>query len=97
MAKQHEAPEMWREYQRIKLKLIILVLGWLPFGALLLEVSSLNHVLEPVTFLLIPYMVFGTYTLLRFLLYRCPTCSVSFFGGQLHRRTCPKCGIPINK
>ena len=88
---------MWRGYRRIKLRLIILVLGWMPFGILLLEISSLNRRLEPITFLMIAYLVYMFVTMLQYLSYRCPNCDVSLFGRQLYRRTCPGCGILINK
>jgi len=97
MKKQNEAPKMWSGYRRIKLRLIILALGWMPFGVLLLEISSLNRRLESITFLMIAYWVYLIVTMLQYLSYRCPNCDVSLFGRQLYRRTCPGCGILINK
>jgi len=49
---------MWREYRRIKLRLIILGLGWMPFGFVVLEVSNLNRRLEPITLLMFPYFFY---------------------------------------
>jgi hypothetical protein len=97
MKKQNEAPPKWREYRRIKLRLIILALGWMPFVVVVLEVSTLNRRLEPITILMFPYLLYTMYVMLRFQLYRCPNCGVSLFVLQLYRRTCPGCGIPINK
>jgi hypothetical protein len=97
MKKQNESPTMWREYRRIKLRLIILALGWMPFGFLLLEVSTLNRQLEPITLLMFPYFVYTMFILMRFQSYRCPNCGVSLFVGRFFRRTCKGCGIQINK
>ncbi len=100
MTKQDEAasPELWAGYRRVKRRLIILALGWMPFGFLLLEISTLNRRLEPVTFLLIAYMAYLFITLLQFETYRCPKCGASLFLRlQLFPRKCAGCGIPINK
>ena len=100
---------MWKEYRRIKQRLIILVLGWFPFGALILGLSSLAHWLYKfglIKFssvlgifnlvLFISYMAFWMVTEFQYQGYRCPNCDVSFRGRQRYRRTCPECGIPIN-
>jgi hypothetical protein len=101
---------MWKEYRRIKQRLILLILGWFPFGILVFGISSLSDwlckfglikfgfVLGIFNLVLgISYMVFAMVTWLQYISYRCPSCDVSFRGRQLYRRTCPECGIPINK
>jgi len=95
--KQKETPKMWKEYRRIKLRLIILFLAWMPLGFLILKLSSLNHRLEPVSLLLFAYMGYIGFTLIQVMTYRCPNCDTSLFGRRLYPRTCPGCGIPINK
>lgn len=89
---------MWAGYRRVKRRLIILALGWIPFGFLLLEISTLNRLLEPITFLMVVYLVWLMVTLLQFETYRCPKCGVSLFLRlPLFPRKCAGCGIPINK
>jgi hypothetical protein len=100
---------VWKEYRRVKRRLIILVLGWLPFGFLIVGVASLVHwlykigfvkfgfVLEKSNFVLgISYMAFAMVTLFQYQLFRCPNCDVCLWMQQIHRRTCRNCGIPIN-
>jgi hypothetical protein len=98
MTKQDEAPELWGHYRRVKRRLIILALGWMPVVFLLLEISTLNRRLEPVTWLLFAYMVWFMIALLQFQTYRCPKCGVSLFLrlGFFFRK-CAGCGIAINK
>jgi hypothetical protein len=100
---------MWKEYRRVKRRLIILVLGWVPFCLIFAGVSSLVYwlykfglvklgfVLEIFNSVLsISYMVFVMITLMQYQLYRCPNCEASLWMQQIHRRTCRTCGIPIN-
>jgi hypothetical protein len=98
MTKQDEVPELWRHYRRVKRRFILLALGWMPFCVLLLEISTLNRRLEPITLLLFAYMAWFMVALLQFETYRCPKCGVSFFlRWPPFPRKCAGCGIPINK
>lgn len=74
-----------------------MTLGWMPFTVLLLKVASLNRRFEYIIWLLLVYMAYISYTWLQYIWYRCPNCSVTFFGRQLFRQICPGCGIPINR
>ena len=89
---------MWNEYRHIKLMLLILTFGWIPFGIILGGVLPLlfrSYV--PSYVLAVTYMIIFAYIALRFGLYPCPNCGASYLGRQLYRRTCPKCGVAINK
>jgi hypothetical protein len=110
LRRQNDAPQMWREYRRIKLRLVVLISGWFPFGILVFGMSSLadslcefglikfSFVLGIINLVMaVFYMAFGMVTLFQYQGYRCPNCDVSFRGRQLYRRTCPGCGIPINR
>jgi len=89
---------MWSEYRHIKLKLLILLFGWIPFGIILgAMLPLLFHSYVPSYALAVSYIVLLAYTALRYALYPCPNCGLSLRGRQFYRRTCPRCGTPINK
>ena len=89
---------MWGEYRRIKHRLLILIAGWIPFGVLcVVAIPGIFGTYVPCYALAITYMVLMAYTLLQYQLYPCPNCGATFRGCQIYRRTCPKCGIPINE
>jgi hypothetical protein len=91
-------PALWAGYRRVKRRLIVLALGWIPFAYLFLEISDMNPRLWPIIFLLGAYFVYLMITLIQFQLSRCPNCHVPLFGGlQLFPRQCRGCGIRINK
>jgi hypothetical protein len=71
---QIENQQMWRKYRRVKWRLIVLALGWIPFGVLVLEISSLSRGFEYVSLLLVVYLLYLFYTLVEFELIRCPNC-----------------------
>ena len=89
---------MWAEYRRIKVRLLVLLFGWTPFGVLLgagLPVIFGSYV--PSYALAIAYALVLAYTFLQYMLYACPNCGHSFRGKQLRKKACPNCGIEINK
>ena len=88
---------MWGEYRRIKLRLIVMVLGWMPFGMLLMStVPKIFSTYVPCYVLALAYVVVMAYTMLMYMGYPCPNCGTSFRGRQLYRRICPQCSTPIN-
>lgn len=95
MNQPNEVPQMWRGYRRVKRRLIVLALGWIPFGVLVGKISSINQGFEYISFLIVLYALFLFFTLVQFQLIRCPNC-----GVRLHfrrsRGKCGGCGIRIN-
>lgn len=93
---QTQNQQMWRTYRRVKRRLIVLALGWIPFGILILTISSLSRGLEIVSIVIVAYALYLFYTLVQFELIRCPNC-----GVRLHIRRsfriCGGCGIRINR
>jgi len=87
---------MWRKYRRVKWRLIVLALGWIPFGVLVLEISSLSRGFEYVSLLSVVYTLYLFYTLVQFELIRCPNCGVRLHIRRSFR-TCGGCGIRINR
>jgi hypothetical protein len=89
---------VWSEYRRIKLRLLIMVIGWLPFMILVVvAVPNIFGTYTPSFALALTYMVAMAYTLLMYLGYSCPNCGTSYKGRQLFHQTCHKCGLPINR
>lgn len=89
---------MWKEYRRIKHRLLILIFGWIPFGVLCIAaLPGIFGTYVPSYALALAYMVLLGYTLLQYQSYPCPNCGHSFRGRQLYRQTCPKCSEPINQ
>jgi hypothetical protein len=88
---------MWKEYRRIKLRLLILLFGWMPFGLLIgAALPVIFGSYEPTYVMAVVYVILMAYTALQYGLYPCPNCGTTYRGRQLYRRTCPQCGIPIN-
>jgi Cytochrome oxidase complex assembly protein 1 len=87
---------MWQKYRRAKWRLIVLALGWMPFGVLIWSIASLNRELELVSFLIVVYALYLFYTLVQFELIRCPNCGVRLHFRRSFR-TCGGCGIGINR
>ena len=71
-----EVPQMWTKYRRVKWRLIVLALGWIPFGVLVLEISSLSRGFEYASLFIVVYALYLFYTLVKFELIRCPNCGV---------------------
>ena len=93
---QIENQQMWRKYRRVKRRLIVLALGWIPFGILILTISSLNREFEYVSIVTAIYLLYLFYTLVQFELIRCPNCGVRLHIRRSFR-TCGGCGIRINR
>ncbi len=88
----------WGEYRRVKLRLLVLLFGWLPFGLILGTVlPAVLGSYTPSYVLAIGYALVWAYTLFQYLLYPCPVCGRSYRGWNLYRRSCPRCGTVINR
>ena len=88
---------VWNEYRQIRLRLIILLIGWIPFALISVIASSVIFHSEELGYgASIAYMCFSAYTALKYLLYPCPQCGVLLAGKQLYRRSCPRCEVLIN-
>ncbi len=87
----------WSDYKRVKFRLILLLVCWIPFGAVI--GILLPAVLDTFTItygLAVVYALYTGFVWLQYGFYSCPNCGVAYCGRQLWRRTCPKCGIEIN-
>jgi hypothetical protein len=93
---QIENQQIWRKYRRAKWRLIVLALGWIPFGVLVLEISSLSRGFEYASLFIVVYALYLFYTLVKFELIRCPNCGVRLHIRRSFR-TCGGCGIRINR
>jgi hypothetical protein len=88
----------WQGYRKVKLRLIVLLAGWIPFGIFIGALLPIVlHTYTPSYVLGIAYMLFVGFTWLEYGFYPCPECGTSYHGRQLYRKTCPKCGILINR
>jgi hypothetical protein len=87
----------WREYRKVKQRIIVLLAGWMPFGLLiggLLPVILRTY--TPTYVLATGYMLWVCFAWLQYASYPCPNCGKSLRCAQLYRKTCPKCGTAIN-
>jgi hypothetical protein len=87
----------WQGYRKAKLRLIVLLVGWIPFGIfvgallpIILHTYTASYVLA------VAYMLLVGWSWLEYGFYPCPECGISYRGPQLYRKTCPKCGAIIN-
>jgi hypothetical protein len=88
----------WKEYRRIKRRLIVLLVGWIPFGVIIGAVLPVVlHTYTPSYILAIVYMLTIGYTWLQYGFYTCPRCGLILRGRQFYRANCPQCDTPINK
>jgi hypothetical protein len=79
------------------LTLIILLLCWIPFGAVIgILLPSIFHTFTITYMLAVAYTLYTGYVWLQYGFYSCPNCGLNYRGRQLWRRTCPKCSIEIN-
>ncbi len=87
----------WSEYRRVKRRLIVLLIGWVP---VLLVVGGLLpiilHIYVPSYLIAVAYMLLTGFAWLQYVFSSCPNCGVTLRGRQLYRRTCPQCGVVIN-
>jgi len=90
-------PNEWHGYRVIKTRLIVLLIGWIPFGTLLgIGSPVIFGSYKPAYFFALAYVLFMAYTWLMYGLYPCPTCGNALRGRQLYSSTCRNCGAPIN-
>src|SRR5262245_54722302 len=88
----------WTDYRRTKHRLIILLIGWAPFGFLIGGfLPIIFNTYTPTYILAVIYMLLVGYYWLKYVFYPCPNCGLTYRGRQLHRGTCPRCGILINR
>jgi predicted RNA-binding Zn-ribbon protein involved in translation (DUF1610 family) len=89
---------MWKEYRRIKHRLLILLFGWVPFGMLLgIGLPRIFGTFVPSYVLAFAYVIVLAYTFLQYGLYPCPNCGSRYMNRQLFHSTCGQCGIQINR
>ena len=87
----------WSDYKRLKVRLIALLVCWLPFGALFgVLLPAVLHTFTITYGLAAAYALYTGFVWLQYALYSCPNCGIVYRGRQLWHRTCPKCGIEIN-
>ena len=87
----------WHDYRVTKTRLIVLLIGWLPFGALLgISSPAIFGSYKPAYFLALCYVIFAAYSWLMYGFYPCPICGNALRGRQLYSSTCRNCGAPIN-
>jgi hypothetical protein len=88
---------MWNEYRRIKLRLLVLLIGWVPFGVLCgAGLPFIFGTYVPSYALAAAYMLFTAYSFLKYELYPCPNCGSSLRGRQLFQKVCSNCCVEIN-
>ena len=94
----HEPSSEWNHYRQVKLRLIVLLLGWIPFGVLIGgPLPVVLHDYRPTYVLAIVYMLVIGWTWLQYGFYPCPGCGSALRGQQFYRKTCPTCSTVINR
>jgi predicted RNA-binding Zn-ribbon protein involved in translation (DUF1610 family) len=89
---------MWGKYRGIKLRLLVLLVGWIPFGLILgAALPAMFGSYVPSYALGVVYLLSLAYTFLQYALYPCPNCGASYRAKQLYQQKCPRCGVPINR
>src|ERR1700732_941506 len=87
----------WHGYRVLKTRLLILLVGWIPFGALLgIGSPIIFGSYKPAYAFALAYILFTAYTWLTYGFYPCPNCGNSLSGRQLFGSKCKHCGTPIN-
>jgi len=90
-------PSVWADYRHLRLRLVVLLIGWVPFGVLCgaaIPVIVGMHV--PSYALALAYLLFLAYTWLMYAFYPCPNCGKSLRGRQLFWKACKQCGLEID-
>jgi hypothetical protein len=88
---------VWADYRNLKLRLLVLLVGWVPFGVLCgAAIPVIFGTYVPSYALALAYMLFAAYTWLMYVAYPCPKCGKSLRGRQLFWKTCKHCGLEIN-
>jgi hypothetical protein len=88
----------WTDYRRKKLRLIVALSGWIPFGLILAAVlpDVLDGYYTPSCLLAACYMFFTGFAWLQYRSYPCVNCERPYRGEQLYRKRCAHCGVLIN-
>jgi len=93
-----ECLSRWKEYRRLKMILLTLICGWVPFGLLIGYVLPLLSGTYIATYVAAAmYGVALMVSWLRYAFYSCPNCGTSLRGSQLYRKKCRECGEIINR
>lgn len=88
----------WKEYRRLKETLLVLILGWIPFGLLIGYVlPKLSGAYVATYIAAAMYGIALMISWLRYALYSCPNCGASLRGSQFYRKQCRECGEIINR
>lgn len=88
----------WAHYRRIKLRLILLMAGLVPFFVLILSpLPDAARTNTPSYVLAAIYLILTAIAWFQYGSYRCLHCRASYRGKQLFRNRCPRCGILINR
>jgi hypothetical protein len=89
---------VWVNYRHLKLRFLVLLIGWVPFGVLCgVAIPAIFGSYVPCYALALAYALFMAYTWLMYLGYPCPNCGRSLAGRQLFWKKCKSCGLEINK
>ena len=89
---------IWADYRHLKLRFLVLLIGWLPFGVVCgAAIPAIFGTYVPSYALALAYALFLLYTWLMYLCYPCPNCGKSLWGRQLFSKACKHCGLEINK
>lgn len=87
----------WKDYRKIKLRLIVLLCGCIPFGLLLTDVlPDVMGGYAPSCLLGGCYICFTGFSWLQYRSYPCFYCRRPYRGEQLYRKRCSHCGVLIN-
>jgi hypothetical protein len=88
----------WKEYRRLRMTLLALICGWVPFGLLIGYVLPLLFGTYIATYVAAAmYGVALMVSWLRYAFYSCPSCGTSLRGSQFYREKCRECGELINR
>ena len=87
----------WIEYRKIKRRLVILFICFVPFAYL--DVAVLPNLIGtnvPSFALVIAYAIVMAYLFFKYAFYECPECGERYNGIPMPRKKCPKCGLAID-
>ncbi len=79
MIEQTQALNAWHEYRVLKMRLIVMFLGWIPFGVTLgIGSPVIFGSYKPAFFLALAYMIFFAYTWFMYGFYPCLVAAILF-------------------